>query len=276
MDAESTQVYRKSEDRIHIRVIDLQKSYGDNHVLRGINLDVYRGLTNVVIGGSGQGKTVLMRHIIALERPDSGRIVIDGQDIVGLSDFQLGLVRQKFGMVFQLSALFDSMSVFDNVAFPLREHTKLSRREIRRRVLEKLEILGLTGAEDRFPADCSGGMKKRVGVARALILEPQILIYDEPTTGLDPIAARNVDDLIKETSEKFHITSLVISHDMTTTFNVGDFISLIHEGVMRITGTPRQVITSTDPEVVRFLSSSGVNAGQVLESSNRPSGAPEG
>jgi len=276
MDAESTQVYRKGEDRVHIRVIDLQKSYGDNHVLRGINLDVYRGLTNVVIGGSGQGKTVLMRQIIALERPDSGQIVIDGQDIVGMGDFQLGLMRQKFGMVFQLSALFDSMSVFDNVAFPLREHTKLSRREIRRRVMEKLEILGLTGAEDRFPSDISGGMKKRVGVARALILEPQILIYDEPTTGLDPIAARNVDDLIKETSEKFHITSLVISHDMTTTFNVGDFISLIHGGVIRITGTPRQVITSTDPEVVRFLSSSGVNAGRVLESSNRPSGAPEG
>jgi phospholipid/cholesterol/gamma-HCH transport system ATP-binding protein len=252
-------------DSVHILVVDLHRTYGTNHVLRGINLKVYRGKTNVVMGGSGAGKTVLMRQIIALETPDSGQIFIDGENIVGMTDYQLGIVRQKFGMVFQLSALFDSMTVFDNVAFPLREHTKLSKKEIHRRVMEKLEILGLEGAERRFPADISGGMKKRVGVARALILEPQILIYDEPTTGLDPIAARNVDELIIETAGKFNVTSLVISHDMTTTFNVGDYVSLIHGGIIRISGAPREVIESTDPEVVRFLDSSGVNAGRVLE-----------
>jgi len=265
MAPEKLGTYREPDDPFHIKVVDLRKAYGDNHVLRGIDLNVYRGKTNVVIGGSGAGKTVLMRHIIALERPDSGKIIIDGEDIVGMGDYQLGIVRKKFGMVFQLSALFDSMSVFDNVAFPLREHTRLSRREIRRRVLNKLEILGLTGTEDRFPADISGGMKKRVGVARALILEPQILIYDEPTTGLDPIAARNVDDLIKETASKFSVTSLVISHDMTTTFNVGDYISLIHDGRIRITGPPHDITGSTDTEVVRFLQSSGVDAQIVLE-----------
>jgi phospholipid/cholesterol/gamma-HCH transport system ATP-binding protein len=252
-------------DSVHILVVDLHRTYGTNHVLRGINLKVYRGKTNVVMGGSGAGKTVLMRQIIALETPDSGQIFIDGENIVGMTDYQLGIVRQKFGMVFQLSALFDSMTVFDNVAFPLREHTRLSKKEIHRKVMEKLEILGLEGAERRFPADISGGMKKRVGVARALILEPQILIYDEPTTGLDPIAARNVDELIIETAGKFNVTSLVISHDMTTTFNVGDYVSLIHGGIIRISGAPREVIESTDPEVVRFLDSSGVNAGRVLE-----------
>ena len=256
-------------DPIHIKVVGLEKTYGDNHVLRGINLDVKRGRINVIMGGSGAGKTVLMRHIIALEQPDGGHILVEGEDIVGLSDYQLGIVRKKFGMVFQLAALFDSMTVFDNVAFPLHEHTKLSRSEIKERVLQKLDVLGLEGTGDRYPADISGGMKKRVGVARALILEPRILIYDEPTTGLDPIAARNVDDLIIETAEKFNVTSLVISHDMTTTFNVGDFISLIHAGIIRISGTPHEVISSADNEVVRFLSSSGVNARKVLEEATR-------
>ncbi|MFH1435616.1 MAG: ABC transporter ATP-binding protein [Pseudomonadota bacterium] len=258
-----------SPDPVHIKVVDLKKTYGDNRVLRGINLDVIHGRINVIMGGSGAGKTVLMRQIIALERPDSGQILVDGEDIVGLSDYQLGIVRKKFGMVFQLAALFDSMTVFDNVAFPLREHTKLSRGEIKERVLQKLGVLGLEGTGDRYPADISGGMKKRVGVARALILEPQILIYDEPTTGLDPIAARNVDELIIETAEKFNVTSLVISHDMTTTFHVGDFISLIHDGIIRISTVPHEVISSTDSEVMRFLSSSGVNARKVLEEAPR-------
>lgn len=254
----------KIERDVYLKVVDLHKSYGSNHVLRGINLNIYRGKINVIIGGSGAGKTVLIRHIIALERPDSGRIYVEGKDIVGLSDYELSIVRKKFGMVFQHSALFDSMTVFDNVAFPLREHTRLNSREIRQAVMEKLRILGLEGSENLYPGDISGGMKKRVGVARALILEPEILIFDEPTTGLDPIAARNVDELIKETARKFDITSIVISHDMTTTFNVGDYISLIHQGVIRITATAHQLLSSRDPEVVRFLTSSGVDAKKVL------------
>lgn len=258
------------DDEVHIRVVDLHKRYGENHVLRGVELLAYAGRINVVIGGSGAGKTVLMRQVIGLEKPDSGQIFIDDEDIVPLSEMRMGPVRRKFGMVFQHAALFDSMTVLDNVAFPLREHTRLGRREVRRRVLEKLAILGLEGTEDQFPADISGGMKKRVGVARALILEPQILIYDEPTTGLDPIAARNVDELIRETAGKFDVTSFVISHDMTTTFNVGDYISLLHEGRIRITGTPEQIISSTDPEVVRFLSSSGVDPETVLDGASAP------
>jgi len=250
---------------VHILLKGVHKWYGSNHVLKGINLKIYRGKTNVIIGGSGAGKTVLMRQIIGLETPDKGEIYIDGENIVGMDEYKLAIVRRKFGMVFQLSALFDSMTVFDNVAFPLREHTKLSKKEIYHRVMEKLRALNLEGAEDKYPADISGGMKKRVGVARALILEPQILIYDEPTTGLDPIAARNVDDLIIETAGKFNVTSIVISHDMTTTFNVGDFISLIHNGEIRITAPPQNLIQSTDPEVQRFLGLSGVNAQKVLE-----------
>jgi phospholipid/cholesterol/gamma-HCH transport system ATP-binding protein len=256
--------------QVHIRVADVHKSYGDNHVLRGVDLLAYEGLINVVIGGSGAGKTVLMRQVIGLEKPDAGQIFIDGEDIVPLGEVKMGPVRRKFGMVFQHAALFDSMTVFDNVAFPLREHTRLGRREIRTRVLDKLSILGLEGAEERFPSDISGGMKKRVGVARALILEPKILIYDEPTTGLDPIAARNVDELIRETADKFDVTSFVISHDMTTTFTVGHYISLLHEGRIRMTGVPQEIISSTDPEVIRFLRSSGVDPRTVLEGAGAP------
>lgn len=255
---------------VHIKLEDVHKSYGSNHVLRGVDMEAYRGRINVVIGGSGAGKTVLMRQVIALEKPDSGRIFIDGEDITGLGEMKLGPVRRKFGMVFQHAALFDSMSTFDNVAFPLREHTKLGRKEIRDRVMQKLAILGLEGAHDRYPSDLSGGMRKRVGVARALILEPQIIIYDEPTTGLDPVAARNVDRLIAETAEKFDVTSLVISHDMTTTFAVGDHISLLYQGVMRFTGTADEIMASDDPEVIRFLSSSGVDPASVERLGSQP------
>lgn len=251
-------------DDVHIRLEGVHKSFGGNHVLRGVDMEVMRGCINVVIGGSGAGKTVLMRQIIALEKPDAGRVLIDGEDIVPLGEMKLGPVRRRFGMVFQHAALFDSMSTFDNVAFPLREHTKMGRREIARRVREKLEVLDLAGTEDRYPSDLSGGMRKRVGVARALILEPDIIIYDEPTTGLDPIAARNVDQLIVETAEKFDVTSLVISHDMTTTFTVGDRICLLHRGVIRFAGTPEEIVASDDPEVVRFLHSSGVDPEAVI------------
>ncbi len=252
------------DDRVHIRLEEVHKAYGDNDVLRGVSMEAHRGRINVIIGGSGAGKTVLMRQVIALEKPDSGRILIDGEDIVPLGEMKLGPVRRKFGMVFQHAALFDSMTTFDNVAFPLQEHTRLGKKEIRARVMEKLSILGLDSAHERYPSDLSGGMRKRVGVARALILEPQIIIYDEPTTGLDPIAARNVDHLIAETASKFDVTSLVISHDMTTTFAVGDHISLLHRGVIRFTGSPQEIIESEDPEVVRFLSSSGVDPANVL------------
>lgn len=248
-----------ADDPVHIRVRDLRKSYGTNTVLRGVDLDIHRGRINVVIGGSGAGKTVFLRQLIRLETPDAGSIVLDGQDIVPLGEVALNRVRRRFGMVFQMSALFDSMSVFDNVAFPLREHTRLKRKEIRRRVMDKLASLGLADAHARSPGEISGGMRKRVAVARALILEPSILIYDEPTTGLDPVVARHVDQLVRETAEKFRVTSVVISHDMATTFGIGEHVALLYEGRMRTSGLPRELVESDDPVVREFLASSGVD-----------------
>lgn len=245
-------------EAIHIKVEDLHKAYGDNRVLRGVNLDIYRGRINVVIGGSGVGKTVLLRQLIALEKPDRGRILLDGEDIVPLDEVLLNRIRRRFGMVFQMSALFDSMTVFENVAFPLREHTRLSAKEIRKRVRAKLEVLGLEDAEDRMPAEISGGMRKRVAVARALVLEPEILIYDEPTAGLDPIASRTVDDLIRQTQKHFGGTSIIISHDMCTTFGVGQHVALLHQGRIHAAGTPADLLASVDPVVQRFIAASGV------------------
>ncbi len=245
-------------EKVQIEVQDLWKAYAGHEVLKGVDLVIERGRTNVVIGGSGAGKTVLLRHLIGLERPDRGHIVVDGEDIVAMNDVELNRVRKKYGMVFQGAALFDSMSVFDNVAFPLREHARLSAKEIKERVLDKLAVLGLEGADKQFPGEISGGMRKRVGVARALIMEPEILIYDEPTTGLDPLAARNVDDLIADMQGRFQVTSIVISHDMATTFRVGHRINLLSNGRIVASGTPIEFVHSTDPEVVRFIRSSGV------------------
>ncbi|MFM2418949.1 MAG: hypothetical protein RL385_3672, partial [Pseudomonadota bacterium] len=171
---------------VHVRLVEVKKSYGSAVVLKGVSFDIHRGKTNVIVGASGSGKTVLLRQLIRLERPDSGRIEVDGQDIVPLDELALNSVRKKFGMVFQMSALFDSMDVFDNVAFPLREHTKLGRAEVRAKVEEALNALGVLHAIRKLPSELSGGMRKRVAVARALVLKPEILIYDEPTTGLDP------------------------------------------------------------------------------------------
>jgi len=251
------------EKKDYIRIVDLVKSYRDNHVLRGVNMVVDRGVTNVIIGGSGAGKTVLLKHVIGLEKPDSGHVIVDGADITVMNDVELEDIRRKFGMVFQFGALFDSMSLFDNVAFPLREHLNLRPGELRERVMKMLGLLGLEDAWDRFPGDLSGGMRKRGGVARALIMEPDILIYDEPTTGLDPLAARNVDRLIAETAERFRVTSLVITHDMATCYGVGQRVSLLHQGVIQISGSIDDLAASDDPVVRQFLASSGVKAGEV-------------
>lgn len=241
-----------------IIVNELHKSWGDNHVLRGVNLEIMRGKRNIIIGGSGAGKTVLMRHLLVLERPDSGSIELDGVEISKLGEVKLATIRARFGMVFQGSALFDSMSVFDNVAFPLREQGGFSKREIRERVMRKLDDLGVADAANRAPGDISGGMRKRVGVARALIKEPEILIYDEPTAGLDPLGARNVDRLIMEADELFHVTSVVITHDMATCLDVGERVSMLHEGRIRITCRPSELQNSEDDAVKRFVEASGV------------------
>ncbi len=259
MTSDETQERPSTADgEAQIVVTDLHKRWGENRVLRGVNLEILRGRRNIIIGGSGAGKTVLMRHLVVLERPDQGSIKLDGVEITGLGELKLAAIRSRFGMVFQGSALFDSMSVFDNVAFPLREQGGVGRREIRERVMTKLGELGVSDAHARYPGDISGGMKKRVAVARALINEPEILIYDEPTAGLDPLGARNVDRLIMETDEKFGVTSIVITHDMATCLDIGEQVSLLHEGRIRITCPPSELATSDDPAVRRFVQASGV------------------
>lgn len=246
------------KDPVQIRIQNLHKRFGSNHVLKGVSLDILRGQKNIIIGGSGAGKTVLMRQIVVLDRADDGSIELDGQEITKLGEVRLAEVRRRFGMVFQGSALFDSMTVFDNVAFPLRERGRISRKEIRRRVMDKLDALGVADAANRYPGDISGGMKKRVGVARALVGEPEILIYDEPTAGLDPLAARNVDRLILETDKNFGVTSIVITHDMATCLDVGDRVSMLHSGAIRITCAPKDLMDSEDPVVHAFVTASGV------------------
>ena len=243
---------------IHVQIRDLHKTYGDHHVLRGVSLDIHRGKTNLIIGPSGSGKSVLMRQLIRLETPDSGEVVVDGVDFARLSGLELESRRRTFGMVFQMSALFDSMSVFDNVAFPLREHTSFSRKEIRARVMERLVSLGVAGAAHKMPAELSGGMQKRVAVARAMIVESEILIYDEPTTGLDPITTEMVDDLIVEAEEKFGVTSVVISHDMASVVRIADQLNFLHEGKIAASGTPRELLDSDHPATAEFVRASRV------------------
>jgi len=239
-----------------IRVLDLYKSFGDNPVLRGVNLSIERGRITTIIGGSGSGKSVLVKHIIGLLKPDRGRILFEGTDITSLGPAALAELRRNFGMLFQHSALFDSMNVEDNVAFPLVEHTRLKTREIARVVAEKLDLLGLHGVEKRFPSELSGGMRKRVALARAVVLNPKVIIYDEPTTGLDPIMTLNVDSMIKEAADKLKITSIVISHDMASTFRISERIAVIHEGTILEQGTPADIVASGHPYVSRFLAAS--------------------
>lgn len=236
-----------------IQVKDLHKSFGANQVLTGINLDVEEGTTCVILGGSGSGKTVLMKHMIGLLKPDEGQVIVDGEDIVPFDERELERVRRKFGMVFQGAALFDSMTVYENVSFPLREHSKLSEEEIRAKVHEKLEIVGLRGIDDRFPSDLSGGMRKRVGLARAIILDPKIVLYDEPTTGLDPITTDYVDEMILAAKQRLKVTSVVISHDIASAFKVADKIAFLSQGLIVEQGTPDQLRRSEHPKVKVFL-----------------------
>lgn len=247
------------KDPIHVRVVDLCKSYGEHEILKGVSFDVLRGLNNVIIGASGSGKTVMVRQLIRLEKPNAGQIIVDGQDITSLSDVDLVPARRKFGMVFQMSALFDSMDVYDNVAFLLREHTKLRERDIREKVMARLQALGVEHAAHKMPAELSGGMKKRVAVARALALEPKILIYDEPTTGLDPITSRTVDDLMEQTRETYGVTSIIISHDMASVFRIGHHITYLYKGAIEASGSPEEFLASKSERVKEFLEASGVS-----------------
>ena len=237
-----------------IEIRDVHKSFGDNHVLRGINLQVPEGATTVIIGASGSGKSVLVKHMIGLLRPDAGQVIVEGEDTTALSERDLERVREKFGMVFQGAALFDSMTVGENVGFPLREHRSLGEREIEDIVAQKLSLLSLEGAEGLMPAELSGGMRKRVALARAIVLEPRIILYDEPTTGLDPITGNSVDEMIIEAKEKLSVTSVVITHDIASSFRVGDHVAMIHEGVIVDQGHPAKIRRSSHPYVRKFFS----------------------
>lgn len=243
---------------VHILVDKVEKSFGKTQVLRGVTLPLYREQTAVIIGGSGAGKTTLLRMLIGLEKPTRGHIWLDGEDIGPMGEYELNRVRQKFGMVFQYAALLDSLTVYENVAFPLKEHRKMSNRDMRDRVVTMLNSLGLVNKEDRMPSELSGGQRKRVGLARALMLEPQILIYDEPTSGLDPLTSRMVDDLIEETRARFHVTSVVISHDMASTFRIAHQAFLLVDGQVVAAGRPDDLAYGNNETARTFIDASGI------------------
>ena len=241
-----------------IEVVDLWKAFGDNHVLRGITLTIPKGTTYVVLGGSGSGKTVLMKHVIGLLKPDRGSVSVGGLEISTLEGKALTDARQMFGMVFQGAALFDSMTVHDNVAFPLTEkrwRDRLPADEVRARVIEKLRVVDL-GEEilGKFPSELSGGMRKRVALARAIVSDPQVVLYDEPTTGLDPITTDYVDEMIVTAKRALGVTSMVISHDIASAFKVADRLAVLYDGHLAAEGTPDEVRASKHPYVQHFLS----------------------
>jgi len=241
-----------------IEIIDLHKTFGDHHVLRGVNLTVEKGESMTVIGGSGSGKSVLIKHIIGLLFPDKGRVIVDGQVLNNLDEQGLNEMRKKFGMLFQGAALFDSLTVWENVGFAIKQHTKLSDREIRKITTEKLSHVGLKDVEDKMPSELSGGMKKRVGLARAIAMDAAIILYDEPTTGLDPITADSINDLIVDLRKKLGVTSVAITHDMHSAYKISDRIAMLYKGEILEIGTPDQIKNSPNPIVQQFITGSAV------------------
>lgn len=253
-----------AEEDDHIFVDHVEKSFGRSAVIRGVTMHLKRRRTAVIIGGSGAGKTTLLRMLIGLEKPSKGHIFIDGIDIGPLNDVEMNRVRQKFGMVFQYAALLDSLNVLENVAFPLREHRKkMSNKEVRDKVLSMLASLGLEGKDQNMPSELSGGQRKRVGLARALMLEPEILVYDEPTSGLDPLTSRMVDDLIEETRERYGITSVVISHDMASTFRIAHHAYLLVGGKVIAHGAPDELAHGDNEAARQFIVASGVATDRI-------------
>jgi phospholipid/cholesterol/gamma-HCH transport system ATP-binding protein len=241
-----------------VELVDVYKSFGGKSVLRGVNLPIYPGTITVLIGASGSGKSVIIKHILGLFKPDAGEIRVFGQDIVGIDEQELNKVRSRVGLLFQHAALLDWLSVSGNVAFPLEERTDASRKEIAERVGEVLEKLHIADIRNRMPGEISEGQKKRVGLARAIVMRPEIMIYDEPTTGQDPIRTRGIDDMIQETQQQFDITSIVISHDMASTFRIANMIALLNQGEIAAYGTPAQVRASPDDHVQHFIHAGSV------------------
>lgn len=237
-----------------IEIKNLHKSFNSNKVLQGVNLEIETGETLVIIGRSGCGKSVLIKHIVGLLYPDEGYVKVEGQRVDELNLKELYNLRSKFGFLFQGSALFDSMTVEENIALPLVESgKKFSRMELDKKIAEKLELVGMAGVQNLKPAELSGGMKKRVGLARALITDPDYIFYDEPTTGLDPIMSDSIDDLIKELTEKLNATSVVVTHDMYSVKNVANKVAMMHEGKIYFLGSPAELISSNDRIIKEFI-----------------------
>jgi len=246
-----------------IEITDLCKSFNGHLVLDNLSLTINTGETTVIIGRSGCGKSVLLKHIIGLLRPDSGKILIDGRDVAKMDEKELNSLRMKFGMLFQGAALFDSMNVLENVGFGLIEHMNADREVVKKRVEECLALVGLKGIEHKKPAELSGGMRKRVGLARAIALRPQIILYDEPTTGVDPIMGDAVNDLIVELHNKLKVTSIAVTHDMTSAYKIADRIAMLYNGKIIISGTPDEIKGSKDPIVRQFIT--GASKGPITE-----------
>jgi phospholipid/cholesterol/gamma-HCH transport system ATP-binding protein len=236
-----------------IRLIDVYKAFGPKRVLEGFSLDVAEGETMVIVGYSGTGKSVAIKHIVGLLEPDAGQVWVDGLEVPRLSRRELYLLRARIGYVFQFAALFDSLSIGENVAMGLRKQQELSDREIADRVYEALDLVDLPNVADRFPAELSGGMRKRVGIARAIALRPKYILYDEPTTGLDPVTSAVIDQLMIRMREKLGVTSIMITHDMRSAYTVGTRIAMLYQGRVRQVGTVDEVQQTTDPIVRQFI-----------------------
>ncbi len=236
-----------------IEMRNIIKTFEGNPVLQGVNLHVKKGESLVVIGGSGSGKSVLLKHVIGLLKPDSGSVTVDSTDISQLDEEGLNEFRKKFGMLFQSAALFDSMKVWQNVGFGLTRHTRMREQEIKEVAVQKLRMVGLVGIEDRMPSELSGGMRKRVGLARAIAMEPEILLYDEPTTGLDPIMADAINDLIIKMRERLSVTSVAITHDMKSAYKIADTIAMLYNGVIIAEGPPAEIQSTEHPVVRQFI-----------------------
>jgi phospholipid/cholesterol/gamma-HCH transport system ATP-binding protein len=247
-----------------IRVVNLHKSFRTQKVLKGVNMEFATGKITTIVGTSGCGKTVLLRHLNALLRPDQGEVLIDGVNIVKLSQKDLYEIRAKFGVLFQGAALLDSMTVFDNVAFPLREKTRSTESEVRNKVEERLEQVGLGDMGSKFPAELSGGMKKRAGLARALIMDPEIVLFDEPTTGLDPILATSIHQLIARTQETFGFTGVLVSHTIPQVFDISDYVAMLADGIIEEISPPDAFLASQNPAVQQFIRGKTEGPIQVL------------
>jgi phospholipid/cholesterol/gamma-HCH transport system ATP-binding protein len=246
-----------------IEIINLCKSFNGHKVLDNLNLTINTGETTVIIGRSGCGKSVLLKHIIGLLTPDSGQVLIDGADVTRMDEKELSALRLKFGMLFQGAALFDSLSIYENVGFNLIEHTNASKEAIEKSVQESLALVGLKDIEWKKPAELSGGMRKRVGLARAICMRPTLMLYDEPTTGIDPIMGDSINDLIVELHNKLKVTGIAVTHDMTSAYKIADRIAMMYNGKIIINGTPDQIRNAKDPVVHQFIT--GASKGPITE-----------